>query len=189
MTIEKGVLTLSSYYNNISSFATKFSEILLDQINNDKNKTDFQLSTSEVKKFRKIALDKFENSSVDFLAEAFSKNYSDSVQSTIEEAVGNYTIEIKDATQTVSSYNESNLFNKLNDILTKLTNIVSALTYEDASNKPVSRLNTLNSINQNLTEGFGTLDLSLDSIEGAVKSLSGSSVNEGNPTVDAMEQM
>ena len=189
MTIEKGDLTLSSYYNNISSFATKFSEILLDQINNDKNKTDFQLSTSEVKKFRKIALDKFENSSVDFLAEAFSKNYSDSVQSTIEEAVGNYTIEIKDATQTVSSYNESNLFNKLNDILTKLTNIVSALTYEDASNKPVSRLNTLNSINQNLTEGFGTLDLSLDSIEGAVKSLSGSSVNEGNPTVDAMEQM
>ena len=81
------------------------------------------------------------------------------------------------------------MFNKLNDILTKLTNIVSALTYEDASNKPVSRLNTLNSINQNLTEGFGTLDLSLDSIEGAVKSLSGSSVNEGNPTVDAMEQM
>ena len=189
MTIEKEDLSLTSYYNNISSFTTKFSEILLDQINDSKNVKDFQLSTSEVKRFRKIALDKFENSSVDFLEGAFSKNYSDSVQSLVEEAVGNYTIEIKDATQTVSSYNESNLFNKLNDILTKLTKIVNALTYEDASNKPVSRLNTLNSINQNLTEGFGNLEFSLDNLGEAIVSLSGSSANEGNTAVDAMEQM
>ena len=166
-----------------------FSEILLDQINNSKNKTDFELSTGQIKDLKKIVLEKFENSSVDFLAEAFSKNYSDSVQSTVEEAVGNYTIEIKDATQTVSSYNESNLFNKLNDILTKLTKIVNALTYEDSSNKPVSRLNTLNSINQNLTEGFGNLEFSLDNLGEAIVSLSGSSANEGNPNVDAMGQM
>ena len=190
MTIEKEDLTLTSYYNNISSFATKFSKILLDQINDSNNEDDFQLSTSEVKRFRKIALDKFENSSVDFLEGAFSKNYSDSVQSLVEEAVGNYTIEIKDATQTVSSYNESNLFSKLDDVLTKLTKIVNALTYEDISNsKSVSRLSALNTIDKTLSNGFDDLEISLDSIEGVIKSLSGSSVNEGNTTVDAMAQM
>ena len=182
MTIEKEDLSLTSYYNNISSFATKFSEILIDQINNSKNKTDFELSTGQIKDLKKIVLEKFENSSVDFLEEAFSKNYSDSVQSTVEEAVGNYTIEIKDATQTVSSYNESNLFSKLDDVLTKLTKIVNALTYEDSR----SRLSTLNTT---LTNGFDDLGFSLDSIEGVIMSLSGSSVNEGNTTVDAMAQM
>ena len=188
-------IDLLPYSTNLSSFATKFSEILLEQINDDKNKVDFQLSTgtlgfgNEIKELKSIVLDKFKNSSVDFLTGVFSRSYSSSVESLVKEAVGNYTIEIKDATQTVSSYNESNLFNKLNDILTKLTNIVNALTYEDSSNKPVSRLNTLNSINQNLTEGFGTLELSLDSLGGAVVSLSGSSANEGNTAVDTMEQM
>ena len=193
MTIEKGDLTLTSYYNNISSFATKFSEILLEQINNDKNKTYFQLTTgvldNEVKDLKKIVLDKFKDSPIDFLTEAFSKSYSNSVQSIVEEAVGNYTIEIKDATQTVSSYNESNLFNKLDDVLTKLTKIVNALTYEDSSNNSISRLSTLNTIDKTLTNGFDDLEFSLDSIEGIVNSLSGSSVNVGNTTVDNMAQM
>ena len=175
---------------NGKSVTTKFSEILLDQINDSKNVKDFQLSTGQIKDLKKIVLEKFENSSVDFLAEAFSKNYSDSVQSTVEEAVGNYTIEIKDATQTVSSYNESNLFSKLDDVLTKLTKIVNALTYEDISNsKSVSRLSALNTIDKTLSNGFDDLEISLDSIEGVIKSLSGSSVNEGNTAIDAMKQM
>ena len=187
-------IDLLPYSTNLSSFATKFSEILLDQINDSKNVKDFQLTTgtfdNEVKDLKKIVLDKFKNSSVDFLAETFSKNYSDSVQSLVEEAVGNYTIEIKDATQTVSSYNESNLFSKLDDVLTKLTKIVNALTYEDISNsKSVSRLSALNTIDKTLSNGFDDLEISLDSIEGVIKSLSGSSVNEGNTTVDAMAQM
>ena len=189
-------IDLLPYSTNLYSFATKFSEILLEQINNEDNKKDFQLSTgtlgigNEVKELKSIVLDKFKNSSVDFLAETFSKNYSDSVQSLVEEAVGNYTIEIKDATQTVSSYNESNLFSKLDDVLTKLTKIVNALTYEDISNsKSVSRLSALNTIDKTLSNGFDDLEISLDSIEGVIKSLSGSSVNEGNTTVDAMAQM
>ena len=189
-------IDLLPYSTNLSSFATKFSEILLEQINDDKNKVYFQLSTgtlgigNEIKELKSIVLDKFKNSSVDFLEEAFSKNYSDSVQSLVEEAVGNYTIEIKDATQTVSSYNESNLFSKLDDVLTKLTKIVNALTYEDISNsKSVSRLSALNTIDKTLSNGFDDLEISLDSIEGVIKSLSGSSVNEGNTTVDAMAQM
>lgn len=187
-------IDLLPYSTNLSSFATKFSEILLDQINDSKNVKDFQLTTgtfdNEVKDLKKIVLDKFKNSSVDFLEGAFSKNYSDSVQSLVEEAVGNYTIEIKDATQTVSSYNESNLFSKLDDVLTKLTKIVNALTYEDISNsKSVSRLSALNTIDKTLSNGFDDLEISLDSIEGVIKSLSGSSVNEGNTTVDAMAQM
>lgn len=187
-------IDLLPYSTNLSSFATKFSEILLDQINDSKNVKDFQLTTgtfdNEVKDLKKIVLDKFKNSSVDFLEGAFSKNYSDSVQSLVEEAVGNYTIEIKDATQTVSSYNESNLFSKLDDVLTKLTKIVNALTYDDISNsKSVSRLSALNTIDKTLSNGFNNLEFSLDSIEGAVVSLSGSSVNEGNTTVDAMAQM
>lgn len=187
-------IDLLPYSTNLSSFATKFSEILLDQINDSKNVKDFQLTTgtfdNEVKDLKKIVLDKFKNSSVDFLEGAFSKNYSDSVQSLVEEAVGNYTIEIKDATQTVSSYNESNLFSKLDDVLTKLTKIVNALTYDDISNsKSVSRLSALNTIDKTLSNGFDDLEISLDSIEGVIKSLSGSSVNEGNTTVDAMAQM
>ena len=82
------------------------------------------------------------------------------------------------------------MFSKLDDVLTKLTKIVNALTYEDISNsKSVSRLSALNTIDKTLSQGFGTLDLSLDSIEGAVKSLSGSSANEGNTAIDSTEQL
>ena len=63
-------------------------------------------------------------------------------------------------------------------------------TYEDISNsKSVSRLSALNTIDKTLSNGFDDLEISLDSIEGVIKSLSGSSVNEGNTAIDAMKQM
>ena len=177
-------VNLLPYSNNMSSFATEFSNILLKQIQDSKNAKDFELSNSvfnnEIGELKKIFIDKLKDTSPEIFTDALSKSYSESVRTTVKEAVGNYNIEIKDATRTISSYNESNLFAKLDDVLNKLTKIVNALS-DESSGSSKYRLTT---INNTLAEGLSDLSSFLEN-----KSTPTSFTDEGNGFVDSMVQM
>lgn len=183
-TISNTKIDLTPYSNNISSFATEFSSILLKQIQDPENNKDFQLSNNilnnEIGELKKIFIDKLKDTSPEIFTDALSKSYSESVKTTVKEAVGNYNIEIKDATKTISSYNESNLFAKLDDVLNKLTTIVNALSDESSGSSKYR----LTALNDTLTEGFSDLSSIL-----ASTSVSTGFTDEGNGFVDSMVQM
>ena len=174
------------YSNNLSSFATEFSNILLEQIQDTKNNKDFQLSNgilgigNEIGELKKIFINKLKDTSPEIFTDALSKSYSESVKTTVKEAVGNYNIEIKDATKTISSYNESNLFAKLDAVLNKLTIIVNALSDESSGSSKYR----LTALNDTLTEGFSDLSSFLANTPNPT-----GFVDEGNGFVDNMIQM
>lgn len=177
---------LLEYSNNLSSFATEFSNILLEQIQDTKNNKDFQLSNgilgigNEIGELKKIFINKLKDTSPEIFTDALSKSYSESVKTTVKEAVGNYNIEIKDATKTISSYNESNLFAKLDAVLNKLTIIVNALSDESSGSSKYR----LTALNDTLTEGFSDLSSFLANTPNPT-----GFVDEGNGFVDNMIQM
>lgn len=183
-TISNTNIDLTSYSNNMSSFATEFSNILLKQIQDSKNAKDFELSNgvlnNEIGELKKIFINKLKDTSPEIFTDALSKSYSESVRTTVKEAVGNYNIEIKDATRTISSYNESNLFAKLDDVLNKLNKILNALS-DESSGSSKYRLTT---INNTLAEGLNDLSSFLEN-----KSTPTSFTDEGNGFVDSMVQM
>ena len=183
-TISNTNIDLTPYSNNMSSFATEFSNILLKQIQDSKNAKDFELSNgvlnNEIGELKKIFINKLKDTSPEIFTDALSKSYSESVRTTVKEAVGNYNIEIKDATRTISSYNESNLFAKLDDVLNKLNKILNALS-DESSGSSKYRLTT---INNTLAEGLNDLSSFLEN-----KSTPTSFTDEGNGFVDSMVQM
>ena len=185
-TISNTKIDLLPYSNNISSFATEFSSILLKQIQDSKNTKDFELSNgilgvgNEIGELKKIFIDKLKDTSPEIFTDALSKSYSESVRTTVKEAVGNYNIEIKDATKTISSYNESNLFAKLDAVLNKLTTIVNALSDESSGSSKYR----LTALNDTLTEGFSGLSSFLANTPNPTVF-----ADEGNGFVDNMIQM
>lgn len=185
-TISNTNIDLTPYSNNMSSFATEFSNILLKQIQDSKNAKDFELSNgilgvgNEIGELKKIFINKLKDTSPEIFTDALSKSYSESVRTTVKEAVGNYNIEIKDATKTISSYNESNLFAKLDAVLNKLTTIVNALSDESSGSSKYR----LTALNDTLTEGFSDLSSFLANTPNPT-----GFVDEGNGFVDSMVQM
>lgn len=175
----------SKYIENLTSFITKFGNILVDQIDKDPEK--FKFSTSilddEVGQLKKAFIQNVASISPDILTSAFNRQYAESIQTSIKEAVGNYTIEIQDATKTITSYNDAKLLEKIEELngnLNKLYLRVNSALFNDTPDRHNSKLD-------DIVETTNQVSLKLTTINTSISN--SQRVNEGNENVDAMTQM
>ena len=178
------------------SFSNLFSasaNSILGVLDADSLKEDVDIKTIQkngYSSYLKVHFDNlvnnFNKGNANFSKEDY-KVINSAISSRIQEALKDDTlfnsstnVEVNQMVEKTSSYNESNLFNKLDDVLKKLTSIVNALSYE-ASGSSISRLNT---INTTLANGFDDIKFNLENVTPNVST----PVNEGNVNVDTGAQ-
>ena len=178
------------------SFSNLFSasaNSILGALDADSLKEDVDIKTIQkngYSSYLKVHFDNlvnnFNKGNANFSKEDY-KVINSAISSRIQEALKDDTlfnsstnVEVNQMVEKTSSYNESNLFNKLDDVLKKLTSIVNALSYE-ASGSSISRLNT---INTTLANGFDDIIFNLENVTPNVST----PVNEGNVNVDTGAQ-
>lgn len=171
----------SDYVEKVTGFVTKFGETIYNQI--IKSPDNFKFKTKEIGELKEAFIENVKNISPELLASAFNRQYAESIQASIKEAIGNYTIEIQDATKTVTSYNDATLLEKIEELNTNLKNLylkVDRALFNDTPDKHNSKLDDIVESTNQVSRKLTTINTSISSSQ---------RVNEGNGNVDALAQM
>ena len=175
----------SKYIENLTSFITKFGNILVDQIDKDPEKFKFNTSIldDEVGQLKKAFIKNVASISPDIITSAFNRQYAESIQTSIKEAVGNYTIEIQDATKTITSYNDAKLLEKIDELsvnLNKLYLRLNSALFNDTPDTHNPKLDDIVEATKQVSRKLTAINTSISNSQ---------RVNNGNENVDASPQM
>ena len=175
----------SSYVTNLTDFITKFGNILVNQIDEEPERFKFTTTGTnpEVGQLKKAFIQNVASISPDILTSAFNRQYAESIQTSVKEAVGNYTIEIQDATKTITSYNDSKLLEKVEELNTNLKNLynkVQSALFNDnyVSGEFGSKLDDILNSSERLNEKLVVINSNVSTKKGT----------EGNGNIDTGAQ-